>query len=214
MFQKIVLLFCFGLVSISNLKAQNYLKKIAEATCECLEEIDPELKGYAVQMEIGLCIMVAAKPYEAQLKKDHRIDLAKNLEKSGEALGVLIGLELATACPDQFMDIYTRMQQQADSVTAPVSIDREVEPTLESITGTVQSIDAGQFLGIEVVGDDGFPHKLYVIDALENPVFDLGKHKGLVGKKITCEYEQIYVYDPKINENKTVWLIRTIKLTN
>ena len=57
----------FGCQSIFS---QDYMQKIAQETCTCVAGVPDTLKGQLLEVELGICMIKAATPYQKKLKKD------------------------------------------------------------------------------------------------------------------------------------------------
>src|SRR5688572_19861396 len=87
--------------------SQDYMDVIAKKSCECLGEISDTLRTDQYNMELGICMIEAAMPYKKQIKKNHDIDLDK-IDTEGEKLGRIIGLKMASVCPNALVKITQR----------------------------------------------------------------------------------------------------------
>ena len=93
--------------------SQDYMDKIAVASCECIDNVSDTIPTDQFNMELGLCMLEASMPYKKQLKKDHGINFDK-IESQGEKLGRLIGIKLASTCPNSLMRMVKKVNPELD----------------------------------------------------------------------------------------------------
>jgi hypothetical protein len=212
MLRKLFFFVLIAFCTVSTVQAQDYLTKIAEGACSCLSKLDPKLKGLDAQNAIGTCLMSASQPYVEQLKKDHKIDLVADNMAAGQKLGQLVAVKMLATCQPVMLGIINRMSDM-EVVEVP-SFSEDDMPALDveirNIAGTVVSVDAGQFLVIEIK-DETANYKLFMIDPFDTDL-DMSKYKELVGKKISCDYFTRDVLDYIDNGVKEIRVIESISL--
>ncbi len=93
--------------------SQDYMDKIAIASCECIDNVSDTIPTDQFNMELGLCMLEASMPYKKQLKKDHGINFDK-IESQGEKLGRLIGIKLASTCPNTLMRMVKKVNPELE----------------------------------------------------------------------------------------------------
>lgn len=119
------------LFSTFTLPAQDVLDNIAVGTCTCLKELDRTVhKGEALQMQLGLCMMKVATPYEKELRKQYKVDMSRLDQGTGEKLGELVGMRLVGVCPE-FLEMLSEMEGDTTS------------PVVEQVTATVTGVVTG-----------------------------------------------------------------------
>ena len=164
-------------------QAQDVLDSIAAHSCDCIAKLD--LNGLAKEkltIELGLCMMKAAQPYEKQLKQGYDIDMKKVDKGDGEKLGRLIGLKMASNCAS-FTDLITRISSD--------------EPNTNSVEGTIIDFITEQFITIVIKDEDGRDVKIIWLDYFKNSEKLLQKGKN---KNVTIEYQERELYSPKNND--------------
>lgn len=196
--KKILIGLFFSLIVI-NLQAQDYIDKITLATCDCLSKISDTTNYETLTMKMGLCMFEVAGPYKKQLKKDYDINLDKIDENSGESLGKLIGMKMASVCPDKLMKIYNHTKKE----------EIEEDKKLESI-GTVTSIEKENFVVFSVFDNSGKSMKFYWLAPLESNIDLANNYKTLLDATVKIKYSQQEYFDPKINEYRNFNVIEKL----
>ncbi len=93
------------LITISTIGfSQDYIDKIALKTCEFLNTVSDTIEPERLNLELGFCMIEAAKPYKKQLKRDYNIDFSK-IDTYGKELGMIIGLKMTSVCPKCSIDL-------------------------------------------------------------------------------------------------------------
>lgn len=170
----------------SGLSAQDVLDKIARESCDCLNALDrTTMKGDALQMQLGLCMMKAAAPYEKELRKQHKVDMARLDSDTGERLGELVGMRLVSVCPD-FLAMISEMQEETEPATpdAPVT----------SVNGTVTGLRDRQFSTVLVKDVSGRTVELMRLEHFPNA--DMLAGTAATGLSATFFYTMRELYDP------------------
>lgn len=169
-----------------TLSAQDVLDQIARGTCDCLLEVDrKEHKGEALQMQLGLCMMKSAAPYEKELRKQYKVDFSRLDAGAGEKLGEMVGMRLVGVCPE-FLQIV------ADMESAPAATTVEVVTT--TVTGVVTGLRDRQFSTILVKDVSGRTVELLRLEHFQNA--DLLAGASATGVKGTFSYTVRELYDP------------------
>jgi hypothetical protein len=107
-FKKIVFTLV-GILILTFSRAQDVLDSISVHSCECISLLDlKNMPKEKLTIELGLCMMKAAQPYEKQLKQSYGIDMKKVDRGDGEKLGRLVGLKMASSCAT-FTDLITKI---------------------------------------------------------------------------------------------------------
>jgi len=176
------------------------MDKIVAQTCECGKNINDTINQKQMFMEIGICMIKVAEPYKKQLKKDHNINL-DNIDQEGEALGKLIGMKMASTCPE----VLRKITEQADKKSA--------ESGQEVFTGRVIKIEKDFFV-IFTVNDESKTLKFYWLTNAESNIDLLNQYAELLTKEVKVKYKITSLFDPKINDYRNFNVIEKIeKLT-
>lgn len=179
-----------------NLKSQDYIDKITLQTCDCMKKISDTTNYEKLTMELGLCMISAAEPYKKQLKKDYGINLNNMNESEGEALGKVLGMKMATACPESLMKMYGKVN----------SNDKESTTQLESI-GKITNIERDVFVIFSVFDNSGKSMKFYWLEPVESNVDLANNYRTFIETTVKIKYGQKEFFDPKIGEYRNFNII-------
>jgi hypothetical protein len=198
------ILILLGLILSTAAFSQDYKKKIAKSSCDCVKSIKTEGKtNTAITSELGVCMLKAAMPFSKEIKKDYNIDPTADMMDSAkmEQLGIKMGILMAEECQEEFL----KMAQFSDE-EASVSESSEL-----LINGTVSKIEKENFIIFHVIGENKMLNKLYWISSVDSNL-DLPKeYQTLMNKKVNISYFTMEIFDPKINDYKTLNIISTLK---
>lgn len=189
------------LLTISNFSfAQNYMDKIAETTCECFDKLPDTLSIEQYKMKLGLCLLEAASPYQKQLKKDYKINFDK-IETQGEELGRIIGLKMATTCPDALLKLMGKAGEISDS---------EEETSENVVTGQITQISDDSFVIFSVKDEKGKISKFYWFTFIESNVELSNIYKTLTDKKVFITFTTQEFFDTKLGEYRNFKIIQKL----
>lgn len=194
------LLFSISLFGFS----QKYLVKIAEESCVCLENISDTINPEQINMEMGMCIIEAAIPYKKQLLKEHDIDMDQ-IDVYGEKLGMLIGVKLASVCPNTLLRV-TKLSK-AGIEEEPEEID-----DIQIVNGTVTKIEDEHFVIFSLKDETNRVSKYYWLSGIESDIDITSNYLELLNKDIIIAYETIELFDPRIQVYRQFKVITEIKL--
>lgn len=193
------------LILISNLLfSQDYKKKIAKATCDCVAKVQNENKGGKTkEAQLGLCMISSSMPYAKELKKDYNIDI-ENLtdetsDKAFENLGSAIGVMMTTECSDVFLKIMNDTDENNEAKSELL------------LNGTITKIEKENFVIFHVVGENKNLTKFYWVSNIESNL-DLPKeYNSLINKKVSISYYTTEIFDAKINDYRNLNIISSLK---
>ncbi|MBP7512316.1 MAG: hypothetical protein KA981_10315 [Bacteroidia bacterium] len=181
-FKKIVFTLV-GILILTFSRAQDVLDSISVHSCECISLLDlKNMPKEKLTIELGLCMMKAAQPYEKQLKQSYGIDMKKVDRGDGEKLGRLVGLKMASSCAT-FTDLITKITSD--------------EAETSSIDGTITDFVTEQFVSIVIKDSDGRDQKIIWLEYFKNSEKLLTNGKN---KNVTIEYQERELYNPKFND--------------
>ncbi|WP_276498462.1 hypothetical protein [Pontibacter litorisediminis] len=203
-----LLLICFtvALFIVSpKVQGQAYMDAIADETCGCLNEFMSSGETRNVEMRIGACLLKAAGPYEKQLKKDYGIELT-NLSSQGEKLGEMLGVKIATRCPDSFMAMMELMEKGQEA--------KEVALEEKTYEGTVTGVNDQQFIVFTIKDASGKASSFYWLSFFTSDLGSGNNYKEVKGKKVQVGYREEEFFDPRINEYKKFNVITSLKSLN
>ena len=177
------------LIAVSTASfSQDYLDEITLKTCECLNTISDTLSPERAELELGLCIIKTATPYKKELKRDHNIDFSE-IDIYGEQLGMLIGIEMMSVCPDKMLEIVNRTKKK-----------EETEILERSIKGQIISIDDSKFVEFSLKDNQGKISKFYWFTFIASNVEMLNDYKNLVDTPVQITFISKEFFDARINE--------------
>lgn len=180
--------------------SQTYVDTIAIKSCECSENLPDTLDSQTKIMKFGLCIMENALPYQDQLKADYGIDF-KNIDQHGEYLGQIVGLKMGAHCSETLMSIVADELPQESS---------GFELT-ENVRGVIERINTDHFVKFYVRRGDGELIILYWISPIETELDLPFEYRDLEGSELLFHYDPIDIFDPRIDEYRTVFVISRIE---
>lgn len=191
----------FILISLTaiNVSAQDYIDKISVETCDCISKISDTVNSKSLTMKFGLCMFDAAGPYKKQLKKDYGINLDNIDENAGESLGKLIGMKMASSCPDKLMKIYNSSKKEE------IIEDKK----MESI-GKITAIEKENFVVFSVFDNSGKSMKFYWLAPIESNIDLANNYRTLIDATIKIKYSQKEYFDPKISEYRNFNVIERL----
>lgn len=195
------ILACFLCLTVKGF-TQDYLDKIAQSSCECLDKVGDTLTSDAYNMKLGLCMLEASVPYKKQLKKDYNIDFAK-IDEQGEELGALIGMRMATHCPEGLLKI-AAMYKEGEATEV------EEEYTGSTASGVVIKVETDFFVTFSVKDDAGKINKYYWLGFPDSNQELQYSYKDLLAKNVNINYTPQDFFDPKIEAYRVFNVISRI----
>ena len=191
--------YLFGLflaTSFYSFAQIDYLEKIAIASCSCADSLSPDLKISDRNIRLGLCMINACEPYGEELLRDHQIDL-KRIDSQGEELGVLVGIKMASICPDKLIELAGEDE---------VNIDSESSDEYRTIEGegVVFSILEEPFVCFTIKDEEGRKQKYYWLTYVDSEMNIENAFNSLKGRKVYFEYVIDEIFDPRIREYRNI----------
>lgn len=219
MTKSIILLPVVLFISYALYGQSDYMDRITEQSCQCVENLPDSMTSNALTMQFGLCIINAAKPYRQEIKRDYGID-TDDIFINGEKLGQIIGMEMATTCPDLLIHITTRMLDDENSYVSErlygsdeMDLDEyEDFDFYSSIYAKITAIDTELFYVFTVRDQGGKSVKLYWLDPFLSDVDIQENPNNFIGQSFNFEYEELEFFDPKLNEYRNFRIIRSITI--
>jgi len=153
-----------------------------------------------------MCIIEAAIPYKKQLLKDHDIDMDQ-IDVYGEKLGMLIGVKLASVCPNTLLRV-TKLSN-AGNAEEPEEID-----DIQIVNGRVTKIEDEQFVIFSVKDETNRVSKYYWLSGIESDFDITSDYMELLNKDVIITYESIELFDPRIQVYRQFKIISEIKVDN
>jgi len=196
---KYTLFFLFLLLLSVKSFSQEYMDKIASKSCACVEAVPDSLETRKFNMQFGLCMFEAAMPYSKQLKKDYGIDLER-IDTEGEKLGRLIGVKMASVCPNILVKISERVKGKSEGTTE------------QTVKGTVTKIEKDFFVVFTVKDESGKSGKYYWLSYIKTDSDLVTTYGQLIDKPVEIVAEARELFDPKIEEYRQFLVIKKITI--
>lgn len=189
--KNLILLFVL-FISIQISFGQGYMEKIATETCGCVDQISDTLKGDLLEMELGLCMIKAATPYQKKLKKDHDLDFMK-LDEEGEKLGYLLGIELAKVCPETILR-FAGIADDEDDFEEAVAVE------VNTVYGEISRSERKGFVFFSIKDVNGRIAKYVWLESIQSDLSIQTDHTLIEGKKVIATFEKRELFDPYLGE--------------
>jgi len=182
--------------------SQEYMNDIAAKSCECLNTLSDTLEPERFNMELGLCIIDAARPYKKRLKKDYKIDFDK-IDTQGQELGRIVGIRMATVCPDALLKMANKVNKNKYD-DMPVYI----------VEGQVTAIMDDKFVEFSIKDNLGKISKYYWLTYIESKTDLSADYKTLIDKFVQVAYKSQEYFDARIGEYRTFYIIQKLEIIN
>jgi hypothetical protein len=174
------------LIVFTPIFSQEYMDEIVRKTCECVNKIPDSEDKNKQAMQIGVCMLEASMPYKDKIKKDLKIDLG-NVSRDAERFGEIIGVKMATVCPDALM----KMADFDDS---------EEDVTSRDLTGKIVAIDDNKIVEFSVKDSSNRLTKFYWLTFIESNIELTTQYKNLKDKDVNIVYITQEFFDSRIGE--------------
>jgi hypothetical protein len=199
---KIKFLIVLLIVSTGIATSQKYMDDIVLKVCECLSAMPDDMDPEQYNMELGICMINAAMPYKKELKKDHKIDM-NNMEIYGAELGKLIGVKMATVCPQALMKLVNKTNENRSNNQSDITIQ-----------GQVIAFSEDKFVEFTIKDESGKTSKYLWLTLIESN-YDLSSdYKNLIDKFVQLSVISQEIFDPRIGEYRKFNVIRKLELVN
>lgn len=197
--KKLLLILIF--FSIQIISAQTYMEKIGANTCKCIEKISSTESEDERNMGIGLCMIKSAAPFKKQLKRDHKIDVSDlTNSKNMESLGALVGIEMASSCPEALLSLVVDQIDDTDGESSSM------------LKGTVNKIEKELFICFSIKNyDTGKTNKYYWLGEIETGMDLKETYNDLLNQDIDFDFTTEELFDPKINDYRTFNVITVLE---
>ncbi len=194
-----------ALLPLAPLKAQDVLDKIAQESCSCAADLDTTANEEQRNIQLGLCMLQNAAPYQKELKKKYGVDL-NNLDEGGERFGQLIGMRLALHCPE-FVALMARLSEESEVEEPPAQA-----PVMTStMDGSLMSVKSGQFLTLVVKKEDGSTQDLLLLGHAENAEQVLRRPDQGRGTTGTWTYTTSDLYDAASRTYRPFYVLKAVE---
>ena len=177
----VIIFFCFAIPASAQ---KNYLDKVVDSTCKCLEAAKGNIKTAAAFDNVGqACIIKAAGPYLDSFSRDENIPIEDLDDKIGEKIGRKIGMKLVGSCP-VFMDLmalYSEEEEDKDIVKG-------------TTTGLVTGVQITDHVYIEIKEPSGKITKVVWLQYFPGADAYKSSPSKLKGKQVEVEWKQEGIY--------------------
>jgi len=191
----IVLILCILSVRAYS---QDYMDIVAKKTCKCMDSIADTLDTQTMYLQVGVCMFSAAGPYKKQIKKDYGITFDGS-EGEGEKLGSIVGVKMASICPEKLI----AMSNKAQSKKMP-----ETTRGTYSVNGEITNVSKDFFVVFSVKDSDGNTAKYIWLNNIEGDLDLVNNYEKLNGQKVDISYNRVNFFDPRIGEYRLFNVIR------
>jgi hypothetical protein len=182
--------------------SQDYMDDIALKACECLSTVSDTLETERFNMELGICMIDAASPYKKQLKKGYKIDFNK-IDTQGKELGRIIGLRMASVCPDALMKMVNKVNNKKNN-----DISENI------IEGQVTAIIDDKFVEFSIKNELGKNSKYYWFTFIESNTDLSTDYKTLTDKFVQVTFTSQEFFDARIGEYRAFNIIQKLEIIN
>jgi len=197
-------MFALSIIFFSGIYAfsQDFMDTIVKGTCECLDEVSDTLSVTSFNMELGLCMINAAMPFQKEILDEYGINL-ENIDTEAENFGRIIGLKMVAVCPNSLK-----------RVTRKNTVDEEEDELEPSIEGEIVKIDKEQFVVFSLKDERGRRYKFYWLSFIDSDMELTETYTDFIGKTATIIYSNFDFFDPKIEEYRQFKVIKTFTILN
>lgn len=196
---KIKILILFLIFSTGIATSQKYLDEIVLKVCDCVSAMPENLDTEKYNFELGICMINAAIPYKKQLLKDHKIDMNK-MDMYGAELGKLIGVKMATVCPQGLLKMVEKVSNKSDNLS-------EV-----AVLGEVTAISDNKFVEFTIKDDTGRTSKYLWLNFIESNIDLSAEYKNLINQFVQLNIISQEIFDPRIGEYRRFNVIRKLEM--
>ena len=188
----------------NNVWCQDYMDKIVEDACDCVEDIEKNDENYT--MKLGLCMIEVSMPYAKQIKKDYGIDMIGIHGKDAQKLGQILGMKMASKCPNALIEATNEVLED-DKVDIYGNLENT---TNESVTGVINDIREETFVTLSIKDENGKISKYIWLTYVECEEDFLTNYKDYLGEEVTIKYQVQEFFDPKIQEYRNYNVITSV----
>ncbi len=187
----VVLLFPFLMTAQ---KKEEVNRKLAETTCDC---VSAKGKQKVTEMDLGLCILSSLNKLSDKEKKVigyNTKDKAGSIEKIAED----VGMEMATICPNLFIDMFENNPELLSDEDEVVAVEEDTmkEEVVDSSTkGTFEMFAGTEFNTVVLTDEAGNRREFIWLFPFEGDSLFI-KGKIVKGDKIEVYYREQSFFDP------------------
>jgi hypothetical protein len=214
MFKKFIFLAITALfTNVLSAQTDAQLEKMAKYTCECSEssqKLNPGMGKNQLQMQLGLCMMKAAK------EANYKITMTDSEAMKG--MGEKLGMRMAFVCPDVIMALSEEFSGDKGKETTPKEMPKATASTermdgdvqISTLVGRVTNVAEGDFVTITVVDEKKREHKLIWFERFDGDGEFIQNPQKLKDTTWKFSYKIAERFVPKIKENSFSLIITEI----
>ncbi|TMI69735.1 MAG: hypothetical protein E6H09_18775 [Bacteroidetes bacterium] len=164
---------------------KNYLDKVTDSTCKCLEAGKAKVKSEADLDKLGEnCILKAATPYLDSFSRDENVKIEDLDGEIGNKIGQKIGMKLVTNCP-AFVELIATFSNSQD----------EPEVVTGKTSGTVTAVTTSDHIFLSIKEASGKITRLAWIEYFPGADEYKSNPALLKGKQVEVEWKQSEIYN-------------------
>src|SRR4030095_4796501 len=149
---------------------------------------------------IGLLVIPIIEKYSREIKKEW--DLDPENEEDYEKISEKIGREATVGCP-KFLEFIKNNIDQINEVA-------DDDDDTKSISGTFQRLEGQLFTALVIKTKAGKEEKLWWFQFFEGSEKIAKETASLSKKNLTIKYTEMEVYDAKLNEYRTIKVMKSL----
>ncbi len=179
---RILIIALFSLF-ILPLQSQGIIDKLANLTCECMEDTGFENKTQEETTNIMTdCLTQHLITNVGELQKELNVEITD--QEAMRQVGEKIGAKMANICPSTIMAL-------AGGTEALIEDNDNV------VSGRITDISGGGLTTISIVNEIDETVKLLWFTSFEGDEPLLALKNEAIGKKVAVQYEELEIYSPK-----------------
>ncbi|BAO56542.1 hypothetical protein [Nonlabens marinus] len=178
---------------------------IADHICECSNFKSDEFKNASVAEATNIFSSCGLKFYGDNKNTLNELGFKLDTDmEANRALWEQVGIVAATTCPDLFLGLNRKKNQEAEAS------GEEVYEELPYVVGKITEIEKGTFPIFKIIDVDGRKHNLLWLTIIDNPVLFEEALKG--EKNFVLEYYESELYDDRIKEYRYMKVLNAVKV--
>ncbi|MEO7311279.1 MAG: hypothetical protein ABIX01_12830 [Chitinophagaceae bacterium] len=182
------------------------LDKVTKATCDCVAKQKDNIKNETdAQKILSVCMMQSAGDKLPALQKELKL---KSLNTPAEAqkLGQAVALKLSSECP-AFLDIMMRLQGNIQADNSKITSTEK-----SNFMGEIVAVETEGYTYIHIKNEAGRITKFLWLEYFKGSDAYKQNPKLLLGKKVEIQWQQIEIYNAKLNDYMDAKEIRELSL--
>jgi hypothetical protein len=189
-------------LAFSAFTQKNYVDKVADSTCKCLEAGKAQIKSEADLDNLGQkCIIKAATPYLDSFSRDENVKIEDLDGEIGNKIGQKIGMKLVTSCP-VFVELIANFSNNQD----------EPEVVTGKTSGTVTAVAISDHVFLSIKEASGKITRLAWIEYFPGADQYKSNPALLKGKQVEVEWKQSQIYNIANKDFATVKVISKLRV--